>query len=41
MKINVFAKPFTAIFIGGGIGGFLLTVIAGVMKWMVVPPKST
>jgi uncharacterized membrane protein YeaQ/YmgE (transglycosylase-associated protein family) len=27
--------------IGGGVGGFLLTVAAGVMKWMVVPPKST
>ena len=27
--------------IGGGVGGFLLTVIAGVMKWLVVPPKST
>ena len=27
--------------IGGGVGGFLLSVIAGVMKWLVVPPKST
>lgn len=26
---------------GGGAGGAILTVLAGVMKWMVVPPKST
>jgi hypothetical protein len=27
--------------IGGGVGGAILTVLAGVTKWMVVPPKST
>ena len=27
--------------IGGGVGGFLLTVIAGGLKWMLTPPKST
>jgi len=27
--------------VGGGAGGAILTVLAGVMKWMVVPPKST
>ena len=27
--------------IGGGIGGAVLMVLAGVVKWMIVPPKST
>jgi len=27
--------------VGGGVGGFLLTVVAGLMKWLVVPPKTT
>jgi uncharacterized membrane protein YeaQ/YmgE (transglycosylase-associated protein family) len=27
--------------IGGGVGGAILTVLAGVTKWTVVPPKST
>ena len=27
--------------IGGGAGGAILTVLAGVTKWMVVPPRST
>jgi len=26
---------------GGGVGGVILTVLAGVTKWMVIPPKST
>ncbi len=25
----------------GGVGGAILTVLAGVTKWIVVPPKST
>jgi hypothetical protein len=27
--------------IGGGVGGAILTVLAGFMKWMIAPPKST
>ena len=27
--------------VGGGVGGAILAVLAGVTKWMVVPPKST
>jgi uncharacterized membrane protein YeaQ/YmgE (transglycosylase-associated protein family) len=27
--------------VGGAVGGAILTVLAGVTKWMVVPPKST
>ncbi len=27
--------------IGGGAGGAILTILAGVTKWMVVPPRST
>ena len=27
--------------VGGGAGGAILTVLAGVTKWIVVPPKST
>ena len=27
--------------VSGGAGGAILTVLVGMMKWMVVPPKST
>jgi uncharacterized membrane protein YeaQ/YmgE (transglycosylase-associated protein family) len=27
--------------VGGVVGGAILTVVAGVTKWIVVPPKST
>ena len=27
--------------VSGGAGGAILTVLAGMMKWMAVPPKST
>ena len=27
--------------IGGGAGGAILTVLAGLTKWLVVPPRST
>ena len=27
--------------VSGGAGGAILAVLSGVMKWMVVPPKST
>jgi hypothetical protein len=27
--------------VSGGVGGAILAVLFGVMKWMIVPPKST
>jgi hypothetical protein len=27
--------------VGGGVGGAILTILAGVTKWMLMPPKST
>jgi uncharacterized membrane protein YeaQ/YmgE (transglycosylase-associated protein family) len=27
--------------VAGGVGGAIVTVLAGVTKWMAVPPKST
>ena len=38
---NVDIAALIAQIVGGGAGGAILTVLAGVTKWIVVPPKST
>jgi uncharacterized membrane protein YeaQ/YmgE (transglycosylase-associated protein family) len=38
---NVDASALVGQVVGGGVGGAIFAVLAGLTKWMVVPPKST
>ena len=38
---NVDVSALVGQIVGGGFGGAIFAVIAGLTKWMVVPPKST
>jgi hypothetical protein len=38
---NVDVAALVGQIIGGGVGGAIFAILAGVTKWMVVPPKST
>ncbi len=38
---NVDVGALVGQIIGGGVGGAIFAVLAGLTKWMVVPPRST
>ena len=38
---NVDVGALVGQIVGGGVGGAIFAVLAGLTKWMVVPPKST
>jgi hypothetical protein len=38
---NVDVGALVGQIVGGGVGGAVFAVLAGLTKWMVVPPKST
>src|SRR5260370_37271730 len=38
---NVDASALVGQVVGGGVGGAIFAVLAGLTKWMEVPPKST